>query len=163
MLPLFFSGDPRDGGGLMKSSRAKSRCASAPRRLEPVPILALQDCHEPDFGGHWLQGRGITEPELEPRSGRLPGEDRIWVASRRRPRTSSRALTIRSSAHNGMALLVAAAALATVHAATTRVAVNPTTAASEFLALERGARVRCPACARERKTAEVAGPAAGLL
>ena len=49
-----------------------------------------------------------------------------------------------------MALLVAAAALATVHAATTRVAVNPTTAASEFLGLGTRPRVRALLDANEK-------------
>ena len=49
-----------------------------------------------------------------------------------------------------MALLVAAAALATVHAATTRVAVTPTTAASEFLGLGTRPRVRALLDANER-------------
>ena len=49
-----------------------------------------------------------------------------------------------------MALLVAAAALATVHAATTRVAVAPTTAASEFLGLGTRPRVRALLDANEK-------------
>jgi len=49
-----------------------------------------------------------------------------------------------------MALLVAAAALATVHAATTRVAVTPTTAASEFLGLGTRPRVRALLDANEK-------------
>ena len=49
-----------------------------------------------------------------------------------------------------MALLVAAAALATVHAATTRVAVDPTTAASEFLGLGTRPRVRALIDANEK-------------
>ena len=49
-----------------------------------------------------------------------------------------------------MALLVAAAALATVHAATTRVAVSPTTAASEFLGLGTRPRVRALIDANEK-------------
>ena len=49
-----------------------------------------------------------------------------------------------------MALLVAAATLATVHAATTRVAVTPATAASEFLGLGTRPRVRALLDANEK-------------